>query len=31
MGEEDIYTFTEEYTEENLIKFEKLMKTRYGK
>lgn len=31
MGEEDVDILNEEYTEENLIKFEKLMKTRYGK
>jgi hypothetical protein len=31
MGEEDVDILNEEYTEENLIKLEKLMKTRYGK
>lgn len=31
MGEEYDYTFTEEYTEENWIKVEKLMKIKYGK
>ena len=31
MGEEDVDILNEGYTEENLIKFEKLMITRYGK